>query len=86
MKGALGRALLFIVISISLPVHAQLLKDIQKAVTNEAKALNTKENRDKAINAGVKACVSLRTTFWARRGMLVPKPGIIAKVGPEKGS
>jgi CHAT domain-containing protein len=55
MKGALGRALLFIVISISLPVHAQLLKDIQKAVTNEAKALNTKENRDKAINAGVKA-------------------------------
>ena len=55
MKGALGRVLLFIVISVSLPVHAQLLKDIQKAVTNEAKALNTKENRDKAINAGVKA-------------------------------
>ena len=59
----MGRALLFIVISISLPVHAQLLKDLQRAVTNEAKALNTKENRDKFISAGLKAMENARAEF-----------------------
>ena len=63
MRGARGRALLLIVFTISLPVHAQLLKDLQRAVTNEAKALNTKENRDKFISAGFKAMEKARAEF-----------------------
>ena len=63
MRGAMGRALLLIFITISLPVRAQLLKDLQRAVTNEAKALNTKENRDKFISAGFKAMEKARDEF-----------------------
>jgi CHAT domain-containing protein len=56
MKGSPGRSLLFIFISFSFSLNAQIdFKKVQKAVTNEAKSLNTKENRDKVINAGVKA-------------------------------
>ncbi len=63
MRGAMGRALLLILLTISLPVRAQLLKDLQRAVTNEAKALNTKENRDKFISAGLKAMENARAEF-----------------------
>jgi len=63
MNGVPGRALLVIFVSFSLPLQAQLLKDIQKAVVNEAKSLNTKENRDKVISAGLKAMENARAEF-----------------------
>jgi CHAT domain-containing protein len=64
MKGAPGRSLLFILISFSLSLNAQIdFKKVQKAVTNEAKALNTKENRDKLISAGMKAMDNARAEF-----------------------
>ena len=61
--GAPGRVLLIIFISSCLPLQAQLLKDIQKAVVNEAKSMNTKENRDKLISAGMKAMDNARAEF-----------------------
>lgn len=65
MKGVPERALLLILISFSFSfgVHAQILKDLQKAVVNEAKSLNTKENRDKVISAGLKAMENARAEF-----------------------
>jgi tetratricopeptide (TPR) repeat protein len=63
MMGIQGKTLIFICICFSLQSQAQLLKDIQKAAVNEAKKLNTKENRDKLITAGFKALDEARAEF-----------------------
>jgi hypothetical protein len=77
MRGAMGRALLLIFITVSLPVRAQLLKDLQRAVTNEAKALNTKENRDKFISAGLKAMEKARDVLFLL--VIIPDYSILRK-------
>jgi len=44
-------------------VHAQLLKDIQKATVDQAKKLNTKENRDKVASAVLNDMKKARDEF-----------------------
>jgi len=52
MNGVPGRALLVIFVSFSLPLQAQLLKDIQKAVVNEAKSLTPKKIETRSFQRG----------------------------------
>ncbi|HMG93535.1 MAG TPA: hypothetical protein VK589_25935, partial [Chryseolinea sp.] len=64
MKGISGLILFSFFFSSSVSLNAQIdFKKVQKAVTNEAKALNTKENRDKLVSAGLKAMENARAEF-----------------------
>ena len=51
MKVAVGRLLCIWVLFSSCPLHAQLFKDIGKKTVEKAKAINTKENREKLVNS-----------------------------------
>lgn len=64
MKGISGLILFSFFFSSSVSLNAQIdFKKVQKAVTNEAKALNTKENRDKLVSAGLKSMENARAEF-----------------------
>ncbi len=45
------------------PAHSQILKDLEKAALNKAKSLNTKENRDKLVNAVLNDMERARAEF-----------------------
>ena len=62
MQGNRG-ILLFIFFLFSVGVQAQLLKDIQRAATEKAKSLNTKDNRDKLVSATIKGLENARAEF-----------------------
>lgn len=62
MKQRLGYALCLTLMCL-IPVQAQILKDLEKAAANKAKSLNTKQNRDKVINAVVKDLEKARDEF-----------------------
>src|SRR3989337_2346215 len=51
MKVIVGRTTFFFVFFLSFQLHAQLLKDLGKSAAEKAKKLNTKENREKMVNA-----------------------------------
>ncbi|MEJ7645019.1 MAG: CHAT domain-containing tetratricopeptide repeat protein [Chryseolinea sp.] len=44
-------------------LHAQIFKDLEKAAINKAKSLNTKENREKVVDAVVKDMERTRAEF-----------------------
>lgn len=49
--------------SFCLPLQAQFLKDLKKAATDKAKELNTKENREKLLDAGLRDIEKARAEF-----------------------
>ena len=61
-KQRLGYALIAVMCSV-LSVQAQILKDLEKAARNKARSMNTKENRDKLVNAVVKEMDEARSEF-----------------------
>ncbi|MBA4055420.1 MAG: hypothetical protein C0490_11960, partial [Marivirga sp.] len=62
MKGS-GWKLLFLLLIFSNNLQAQILKDLQKAAFDKAKSLNTKENRDKLVNAVLTDMENARSEF-----------------------
>lgn len=51
MKVSAGRLLFILLFILSNQVHAQLFKDLGKNAVEKAKAINTKENREKVVNS-----------------------------------
>lgn len=62
MKQRLGYALIGMMCCV-LGAQGQILKDLEKAALNKAKSMNTKENRDKLVNAVVKEMDRARSEF-----------------------
>jgi CHAT domain-containing protein len=63
MKRTSTVAAIFIILSWTTPLYAQILKDLKKAATDVGKSLNTKENRDKLFNLAMKDMERARAEF-----------------------
>jgi CHAT domain-containing protein len=63
MKVSIGRLMLSALLIISVHAQAQLLKDLGKNAAERAKALNTKENREKLVNSVMGSMEEARAEF-----------------------
>lgn len=63
MKGSTGITVVLLFFISIFDVHAQILKDLEKAAVNKARSLNTKENRDKLLNAVLSDMQKARAEF-----------------------
>jgi hypothetical protein len=52
-----------ILLTLTFPLQAQLLKDLKRAATDAGKSLNTKDNRDKVFNLAMKDMERARAEF-----------------------